>query len=74
MRPVKTYIVSLCHQMILDEDKKIVQDQDNYKTMKKQRKCERSQLLKTSKKTPEIVCSTAHAGTHRLAVQIYPTM
>ena len=61
-------------QMILDEEKKLVQDQDNYKTMKKLRECERSQLLKTSIKTPEIVCCTAHAGTHRLAVQICPTM
>ena len=41
-------------QMILDEEKKLVQDQDNYKTMKKQRECERSQLLKTSKKPQKL--------------------
>ena len=41
-------------QMILDEEKKLVQDQDNYETMKKQRECERSQLLNTSKKPQKL--------------------
>ena len=41
-------------QMILDEEKKLFQDQDNYQAMKKQRECERSQLLKTSKKPQKL--------------------
>ena len=41
-------------QMILDEEKKLLQDQDNYLAMKKQRECERSQLLKTSKKPQKL--------------------
>ena len=54
-------------QMILDEEKKLVQDQDNYKTMKKQDIQKNSKTKKKTQdiqKTPEIVCSTAHAGTH----------
>ena len=35
-------------QMMLDEEKKLVQDQTSYQAMKKERECERSQLLKTS--------------------------
>ena len=41
-------------QMILDEEKKLVQDQTSYQTMKKERACERSQLLKTSKKPQKL--------------------
>ena len=41
-------------QIILDEEKKLVQDQTSYQTMKKERACERSQLLKTSKKTQKL--------------------
>ena len=41
-------------QMILDEEKKLLQDHDNYQAMKKQRECERSQLLKTSKKPQKL--------------------
>ena len=44
----------LLDQMILDEEKKLLQDQDNYLAMKKQRECERSQLLKTSKKPQKL--------------------
>ena len=44
----------LLDQMILDEEKKLLQDQDNYQAMKKQRECERSQLLKTSKKPQKL--------------------
>ena len=55
-------------QMILDEEKKLTQDQTSYEALRKEREGERSQLLKTSKKTPENVCNSAHAGTHRVAV------
>ena len=41
-------------QMILDEEKKLVQDQTSYQAMKKQRECERTQLLKTSKKPQKL--------------------
>ena len=41
-------------QMILHEEKKLVQDQTSYQTMKKERACERSQLLKTSKKPQKL--------------------
>ena len=41
-------------QMILDEEKKLVQDQTSYQTMTKERACERSQLLKTSKKPQKL--------------------
>ena len=41
-------------QMILDEEKKLVRDQTSYQTMKKERACERSQLLKTSKKPQKL--------------------
>ena len=41
-------------QVILDEEKKLVQDQTSYQTMKKERACERSQLLKTSKKPQKL--------------------
>ena len=37
-------------QMILDEEKKLTQDQDMYQTLKNKREGERSQLLKTSRK------------------------
>ena len=37
-------------QMILDEERKLVQDQDSYQTMKKERNIERPQLLKKPKK------------------------
>ena len=46
-------------QMILDEEKKLTQEQAEYQILKEQRLSERAQLLKTSKKTPENVCSTA---------------
>ena len=41
-------------QMIEGEERKLLQDQDNYKAMKKQRECERSQLLKTSRKPQKL--------------------
>ena len=41
-------------QMILDEEKKLVQDQTSYQAMKKQRECERTHLLKTSKKPQKL--------------------
>ena len=41
-------------QMILNEEKKLVQDQTSYQAMKKQRECERTQLLKTSKKPQKL--------------------
>ena len=37
-------------QMILDEEKKLTQDQTSYEALRKEREGERSQLLKTSKK------------------------
>ena len=37
-------------QVTLDEEKKLTQDQTSYKTMKKEREGERSQLLKTPRK------------------------
>ena len=37
-------------QMLLDEEKKLVQDQTIYQTMKKEREGERSQLVKTARK------------------------
>ena len=37
-------------QMILDEERKLTQDQDMYQTLKNKREGERSQLLKTSRK------------------------
>ena len=37
-------------QMILDEERKLTQDQTSYKTMKKEREVERTQLLKTPRK------------------------
>ena len=40
----------ILEQMMLDEEKKLVQDQTSYQAMKKEREGERSQLLKTSKK------------------------
>ena len=61
-------------QMILDEERKLTQDQTSYQTMKKERNVERPQLLKKPQKTQEIYCGTAHAGTHRLAVKIYTTL
>ena len=36
--------------MTLDEEKKLTQDQTSYKTMKKKREDERSQVLKTPRK------------------------
>ena len=37
-------------QMILDEERKLTQDQTSYQTMKKERNVERPQLLKKPKK------------------------
>ena len=41
-------------QMILDEERKLTQDQTSYQVMKKEREGERSQLLKTSKKPQKL--------------------
>ena len=41
-------------QMILDEEKKLVQDQTSYQAMKKEREGERAQLLKTARKSQKL--------------------
>ena len=41
-------------QMLLDEEKKLVEDQTSYQAMKKERECERSQLVKTPRKTQKM--------------------
>ena len=58
-------------QMTLDEEKKLTQDQTSYKTMKKEREGERSQLLKTPRKPKK---STVAKLMQELAVKIYPTL
>ena len=58
-------------QMTLDEEKKLTQDQTSYKTMKKEREGERSQLLKTPRKPKKF---TVAKLMQELAVKIYPTL
>ena len=55
-------------QMILDEERKLTQDQDMYQTLKNKQEGERSQLLKTSRKPRKSTvakdwCSTLKRGT-----------
>ena len=41
-------------QMLLDEEKKLLQDQTSYQAMKKEREGERAQLLKTARKSQKL--------------------